>query len=152
MNKERILALIDTLRALPPERFSHSTWFDVPDYDNICGSTACIAGWCALANNLGDPIYKNIGGMDVCVGFERESKLEIIVGEYLGLSKYEVAVLFFPFDLAGEHMELYQGVPESDVNDFGELITVPYASLNEAINMLERGLERGTFTLSMWFE
>lgn len=152
MNRERIQSLIDTLKTLKPDNFDHGSWVNVGDRDTLCGSTACIAGWCAISNNLAGPMFQNdVNDAPVCIGFEEDDDIARIVGNYLGLNLYEIAVLFYPFDISGECKTSYSNVPECD-HDGVYLISVPHATLDDAIAMLERGLERGTFTLSMWLE
>lgn len=50
MNKERILALADYLETkVPPSGFNMGQWLS---RRGECGTVACVAGWCVVANGL----------------------------------------------------------------------------------------------------
>jgi hypothetical protein len=80
VNKENLNKLIGQLERLPEEKFDMRIYIN----HHPCGTTACIAGWCALLNGgpADSPYYfaKNFLGINeetarglfINAGFERE--------------------------------------------------------------------------------
>lgn len=80
MHKDRILALADLIESMPHTSVTDDHGFNMDDFDHVCGTPACIAGW-AIAMRANDLSVNVRSAVDA--EFDSYSGL---ASDYLGLS------------------------------------------------------------------
>lgn len=93
------------LRTIPAENFDHAHWEETFDPsgdeapllikgENVCGTTACVAGWAVIVGELA-PYYIE----DNKIIFDDAQDFEYTAARWLGLDSKQRAILFYPFDI-----------------------------------------------------
>lgn len=158
MNIENIKTLRNFLITVPETNFDHGSWLDIIwNYDtrdstfevrdeNLCATTACIGGWCAISQNLlpytvDDKGYVSMENWDLA-GIEAQKWLE--------LNESEAAILFWPFDVDQDYKF---GIDIDDtvlvnLSEGGYLGSD--TTVKESVAFLDKVIENGKFDLTWW--
>ena len=70
MNKERILELADLIEKQPHTEIDADSGFNMLDFNHLCGTPSCIAGWAVFQSN-GNLEYVNSEEARIALGLNR---------------------------------------------------------------------------------